>query len=153
MNNLDTIDTDTNVKTMIYAGFWKRFAAYIIDSIILAFATNAIKWEIFRSLGSDVYSSNGIAPYVWQILFLIFSWCYFAGMESSPLKATIGKLAVGIFVSDLNGERVSFGKASGRFFGKLISGLLIGIGFIIAGTSTKKQALHDSMSDCLVLSK
>jgi uncharacterized RDD family membrane protein YckC len=74
-------------------------------------------------------------------------------MESSPFQATIGKVAVGIYVADLQGQRISFGRATGRFFGKILSGAILLIGYLMAGFTEKKQALHDTMAGCLVLVK
>ena len=78
---------------------------------------------------------------------------YFAFMESSARQATLGKQALGIIVTDLNGNRIYFGKATARYFGKFISGLILGIGYIMAGFTEKKQALHDMMARCLVVKK
>jgi uncharacterized RDD family membrane protein YckC len=90
----------------------------------------------------------------WHSLFtVVLFWTYFAGMESSPLRATIGKLAVGLYVTDMQGRRISFSKATGRFFGKLLSGAILCIGFMMAGWTEKKQGLHDMMADTLVLQK
>jgi uncharacterized RDD family membrane protein YckC len=86
-------------------------------------------------------------------IYVIVVIMYFSGMESSPLQATIGKLATGLYVTDTNGERISFGRAAGRFLGKFLSGLFCYIGYIIAGFTEKKQALHDMIAGCLVLRK
>ncbi|MBI3133836.1 MAG: RDD family protein [Bacteroidetes bacterium] len=154
-------------STVEYAGFWKRFAAITIDGVIILFITAGFKWVFMDEIisqGQDDYlygysDSSGqlfyqkLADYAWSFYMLIIQWCYFAGMESSPLRATIGKLAVGIYVTGENGERINFAKATGRHFGKIISGLIIGIGYIMAAFNEKKQALHDTMSGCLVMSK
>jgi uncharacterized RDD family membrane protein YckC len=95
-----------------------------------------------------------IAAYLTAILvILILQWLYYALMESSNKQATLGKLALGIVVTDLSGGRISFGRATGRYFGKIISGLILYIGFIMAGLTEKKQALHDIMASCLVVLK
>lgn len=145
-------------KVIRYAGFWRRFAAYMIDAVILAFANyqyinyqgTALNTLINLGYYDFDYTSYGIMISVTSI---IISWVYFSGLESSPLQATIGKLAVGIYVTDLEGNRISFGKATGRHFAKIISGLIIGIGYIMAGFTAKKQALHDQITNCLVLGK
>ena len=80
-------------------------------------------------------------------------WLYWAGMESSTKQATLGKMVHGIIVTDLEGNRILFGKASGRYFGKIISFLILGIGFVMAGFTEKKQALHDIMAGCIVINK
>jgi len=145
-------------KTVQYAGFWRRLAAYVIDMVILAFANyqylsyQSTNMSVMANLGyyEFTYANYGVMIAVFSIL---ISWVYFCGMESSPLQATLGKLAVGIYVTDLEGQRVSFGKATGRYFAKVISGLMIGIGFIMAGYTDKKQAFHDKITNCLVLGK
>ena len=142
-----------------YAGFWKRFAATSIDGVLIIYFTTTLRWviaDIIRTqsdFSSDLKKSQTIASIVWGIYLIFIRWSYFAGMESSPLKATLGKIAVGIYVVDLNGERIGFGQASKRFFGKIISGLILGIGYLMAGFTEKKQALHDQISNCLVLEK
>ena len=93
------------------------------------------------------------ATFIIIIVMMIAVWLYFALMESSGKGATLGKMALGIKVTDLNGNGISFGTATGRFFGKMISGVILYIGFIMAGFTEKKQALHDIMAGCLVVNK
>jgi uncharacterized RDD family membrane protein YckC len=93
-----------------------------------------------------------IATFV--VVVLVLSWLYFAGMESSEHQGTLGKMALGLVVTDMNGLRISFARASGRFFAKIITGLVpLYIGYIMAGFTEKKQALHDMIASCLVLRK
>ncbi len=81
-------------------------------------------------------------------------WLYHAFLESSEWQATAGKKALGLVVTDLGGARISFARASGRHFAKLITGLIpLGVGYILAGVTEKKQALHDMIAGCLVLRK
>jgi uncharacterized RDD family membrane protein YckC len=84
---------------------------------------------------------------------MVIGWLYFAAMESSSKQATLGKMAVGLYVTDMDGNRISFGRATGRYFGRIISGLILCIGYFMAGFTEKKQTLHDMMAGCLVLSK
>jgi uncharacterized RDD family membrane protein YckC len=72
-------------------------------------------------------------------------------MESSPLQATIGKRYLGLIVTDLAGNRISFWRATARHFGKVVSVLTFGIGFLMAAFTAKKQALQDIVAKCLVL--
>jgi len=74
-------------------------------------------------------------------------------MEYSKTQGTLGKMALGLKVPDLEGEPISFARATGRYFGKIISGLILYIGYILAGLTEKKQALHDIMASCLVVRK
>jgi uncharacterized RDD family membrane protein YckC len=127
-----------------YAGFWRRFAAYIIDNILLSIVFTILVL-VLGGIGGD----GGIA--IGYVLGFVAFFGYFAYMESSERQATVGKIALGIKVTDLTGERVSFGKALGRNLGKIISALILYIGFIMAAFTEKKQALHDIMASCLVV--
>jgi uncharacterized RDD family membrane protein YckC len=82
----------------------------------------------------------------------ILQWLYFALMESYK-GATVGKMAMGLKVTDMEGNQISFLKATGRYFGKIVSAMILSIGFIMAGFTEKKQALHDIMANCLVVKK
>lgn len=122
-----------------YAGFWRRFAAYLIDSIIFFVAF----FILFGIVGEEVGN----------LLSIVVSWLYFALMESSPYQGTLGKQAMGIQVTDLNGNRISFGRATGRHFAKILSAIILLIGYFMAGFTAKKQALHDMIAGCLVTKK
>jgi len=82
----------------------------------------------------------------------VVSWLYYAKLESGPHQSTFGKRLMGLKVTNMAGERLSFGHASGRFFGKIITGLLpFAIGYIMAGFTAQKQALHDLIAGTLVV--
>ena len=139
-----------------YAGFWRRFAAYLIDSMVIAFALTNFASLLSRQLVVSITNAQTLNTYLATaivVMSLLLTWAYYSGMESSPLQATIGKLVVGIYVTDLQGQRISFGRATGRWFGKIISGAILLIGYLMAGFTEKKQALHDKMAGCLVLLK
>jgi uncharacterized RDD family membrane protein YckC len=156
-------------NAQIYAGFWLRFVAYLIDSavagvvvaVLVALAIGILGIEFFRSLAASMQPGNPVIPValiatfvVFGIVMLIASWLYFAGMESSAHQGTLGKMALGLKVTDMIGQPVSFGRASGRFFSQLITGMVpLAIGYIMAGFTQKKQALHDMIASCLVLRK
>jgi uncharacterized RDD family membrane protein YckC len=139
------------------AGFWKRFAAYFLDSTLLVFATGPSYFLLLNLMGTflrydDPYrQTKMITSVTYSVIWIFVSWSYYAGMESSPLRATLGKLAVGIHVIADDGHRLSFAKATGRFFGKIISLMIVGIGFFMAAWTTRKQALHDIMAGTLVV--
>jgi uncharacterized RDD family membrane protein YckC len=155
------------VELTNYAGFWLRVVAHIIDSlvagvvfgVIAAIALAAVGVGSLRDLGAQMAQPNPVFPtslilgFVALILFLtIVSWLYFAGMESSIHQATLGKMALSLVVTDMQGNRIGFGRASARFFSKIITGLIpFGIGYLMAGFTEKKQALHDMIATCLVL--
>ncbi|GIM46394.1 hypothetical protein DNHGIG_19430 [Collibacillus ludicampi] len=144
---------------MEHAGFWLRLIAFVIDSI-LVLSIGFILYFIFgvsalaivaHSTKPDDATAYLVGAFFLYCAFLIVStWMYFACMESSPRQGTLGKLVVGLHVSDANGCRISFWRATGRFFGKFISGILFCIGFLMTGWTQKKQALHDLMAGTIV---
>ena len=85
---------------------------------------------------------------------MLLQWLYFAGLESSERQATVGKSVMSLRVTNLEGQRLSFGHATGRFFAKIVSGMIpFAIGYIMAAFTAKKQALHDLIAGTLVLKK
>ena len=132
----------THSQIFHYAGFWLRFLAFVIDSLIFAIAGIILGFFVGQTGGSTKSL---------DMPFFIISWLYYALMESSPKRATLGKIVLGISVTDLSGHRISFGRATGRYFGKIISGIILSLGYIMAAFTTKKQALHDIMASTLVI--
>jgi uncharacterized RDD family membrane protein YckC len=128
----------------IYGGFWMRVGAWIIDVIILSVAEAIL--VAFESSGS-AFASPGSNI----LVSVVGVWLYFALLESSQKQATLGKMALGMKVTDGGGNRVTFGRASGRHFGKIISLLTLYVGFLMAGWTARRQALHDIMADTLVV--
>lgn len=146
---------------MVYAGFWRRSAAYLIDGVIL-FLGYVIVLFIFFYAPVQISIANGIHPdmntseLIAVLTFLpiyIGPWIYFALMESSNTQGTFGKMALGIKVIDLERGKINFGLATGRYFCKIFSIITFGIGYIMAGFTEKKQALHDMAAECLVILK
>ena len=119
-----------------YAAFWERFVAQVIDVVILSVATGTV----FTATFGAGMAIGFFAP-----------WLYEAFMTSSEWQATVGKRVMSIVVTDLNGNRMSFARATGRHFAKYISVFLLGIGFVIAAFTAKKQALHDMIAETLVM--
>ena len=139
-------------RNIQYAGFWIRFAASILDGLIVQFGM-AIAMGIFAG-GLSVFGSDNTAVSVFLVVVLVCAYVgYFAGMESSSSQATLGKMAVGIKVGDHNGERISFGNAVGRLFAKIISAIPFYIGYMMAGWDAKNQALHDKIANTYVFYK
>lgn len=134
-----------------YAGFWQRWVAFIIDGLII-YGPLVLLMIPAIIAGGDSDMSDGLALLI-EFLGVVAGWLYFALMESSSSQATLGKMALGLKVTDLSGQRITFGKATGRFFGKIVSRLILGIGFIMAAFTERKQALHDLMAGTLVVRK
>jgi uncharacterized RDD family membrane protein YckC len=152
-----------------YAGFWLRFVAHIIDSLLILMGFGVIVLVTIAIVGVGFFKDNFrdsetpddfltaglVGVFLMVILVCIVGvWLYFAAMESSIHQGTLGKLSLGLIVTDLQGRRVTFGRASGRFFSKIVTGLIpFALGYIMAGFTEKKQALHDMIASCLVLRK
>ena len=117
---------------IVYANFWKRVAAAIIDGIIFI-----IFLALFKNFG----------------ILILLGWVYYAIMESSPQQGTLGKMAVGIAVTDLKGNRISFGRATGRYFCMYLTAITLFIGYIIAAFTGKRQTIHDMIASCLIIKK
>ncbi len=136
----------------IYAGFWRRVAAAFIDGIVLGIAGYIIGTFIGLFI---VLTGAGLEALevITNFTGISIAWLYHAILESSPTQATLGKMAIGIKVTDLEGNRIGFGRASGRYFGMIVSTLILFIGFIMVAFTSKKQGLHDIMAGCLVVKK
>ncbi len=148
----------SELTTVSYAGFWKRLLAYLIDSVILTIGGFIIGFILGIFLGVMLVAAdantNAIGPYangLGNVLGLILGWLYFSFLESSAKQGTIGKMALGIKVTDLAGNRISFGRATGRYFSKILSALILLIGFIMIAFTSRKQGLHDMIANCLVV--
>jgi len=138
-----------------YAGFWWRFLAYLIDTIItLCVFTplGAIMGIAIAASGEDPNSGSMLGARLGlNALSILVTWLYHAICESSSWQGSVGKKLLGIRVTDMTGQRISFGKATGRHFGKILSGMILGIGFIMIAFTEQKQGLHDQMAGTLVL--
>jgi uncharacterized RDD family membrane protein YckC len=139
-----------------YGGFWIRVVAAIIDAVILRVVVAPIHL-IFGGLGmAGMMSGVPHVPLallgggVTLIATIFGSWLYEAFMESSSYQATLGKMIFGMKVTDLNGNRISFERATGRHFAKWLSAMILGIGYIMVGFTERKQGLHDLLAGTLV---
>ena len=143
-----------------YAGFWRRFVAAILDQVILivgrAFVYGAIGLIIYAMLFVfDARSQMEIVFRVYAAILAVLdfwiTWIYFAGMESSSLQGSLGKLAVGIRVYNADMKRITFERATARYFSKIISSLTLGVGHLLCAYSSKKQALHDFVAKTVLI--
>jgi uncharacterized RDD family membrane protein YckC len=155
------------VPRVEYAGFWLRFLALLIDNVVLGLGLVLILiplifltglHELLGQFHPDEELNDagifGLMGFVFLLATasLVLTWLYHALMESSEWQATLGKKALGLVVTDMAGQRVSFARSTGRHFGKIITNLVpLLIGYLMAGFTAKKQALHDMLAGCLVL--
>ena len=151
-----------------YGGFWLRLVASLIDGVIMGLAGGVLFVPLFILSGVGA-QMGGLAQrlgqpdpallvgfigmiLVFAAISLLIQWLYHAYLESGEKQATWGKQALGLYVTDLMGNPVTFGRSSGRFFAKIITGMIpLGIGYIMAGFTERKQTLHDMIASCLVL--
>ena len=154
------------VSRVEYAGFWVRFLAFLIDNAVMGvgFVLILIPLIFLTGLGGFIgeihrdEDMNDVGIFMlFGLLFLaataslLLTWLYHALMESSEWQATLGKKVLGLVVTDMAGRRVSFGRATGRHFAKIITNMVPAfIGYIMAGFTERKQALHDMIAGCLV---
>jgi uncharacterized RDD family membrane protein YckC len=172
MNTTTTAPGTATAVTITYASFGARLVALIIDVIVIGVVQGVVITPLLTVMGlsiaSDIQNSGGTLDDAQAIgmigtifaamgsIMLIsgaISILYYALLESSKTQASLGKMALGIKVTDLNGERISFGKAALRSIGKLLSGYIMCIGYLIAAFTEKKQALHDLIASTLVIKK
>jgi len=138
---------------MKYAGLFRRLFAFMIDCVIL------LGVYLFTGLllGASLFAYPiTLLPMIGFWFFggmMLLSWFYFAGFESSKRQATLGKQILKVKVVDLNGNRIGFGRATLRYFGKLLSRLTFFIGFLMIAFTKKKQALHDKVASTLIIKK
>jgi uncharacterized RDD family membrane protein YckC len=150
-----------------YAGFWKRFLAFIIDAILIGIVQWVILTPILAAIGIGAVNNmetmsddpaammgamaamfgavNVITTVIWVL--------YYTLMESSKTQATVGKMALSIKVTDVNGAKLDFVKALIRNASKIVSSIILFIGYIMAAFTEKKQGLHDIIAGTLVVNK
>lgn len=124
---------------IVSASFGERLGAAFIDGFIVLIPNFIVQMALGDGLGN--------------VVAIIISWLYFALQESSPSQATLGKKALGIKVISTDGSQLSFGQASGRYFGKILSSLILFIGYLMMLWDDKQQTLHDKMANALVVKK
>lgn len=142
------------LATQWYAGFWKRAAALLLDWLFLIIpmlAAGFLLGIFFVLAGAEVTEED--ARFFGNLLGILFWWLYNAGMESSRHQGSLGKMALGIMVTDMQGRPITFSRATGRHFAKILSALILLGGFIMAGFTERKQGLHDLLAGCLVVNR
>lgn len=138
---------DTEPDQLTYGSLNKRVIAYLIDQIVIVFI-GGFPWFVLGAI-ETMDRTKYVSAELALLLTIAIVWIYEAGMHSSSYQATLGKMALGLRVTDLEGNRISFARATGRFFGKILP---VGyIGYFLANFTKKRQALHDMIAGTLVL--
>ena len=150
---------------VVQAGFWKRVAAYFIDAFVIGAASQIVQMVLmFGFFGLNAGASDAeINPFssATGIVFILLVYLvplgmqafYFAAFHASARQATLGKMAVGIKVVDDSGHRISLARGIGRYFAYVLSGLLLGVGFLMVAFTQRKQGLHDLICGTQVVDK
>ena len=151
-----SVEVRSTSKDVVYAGFMRRWAAFFLDSLILGIPLVILAVVIAMAISGDgmlVAMQSGTFQAVYYLGIFLIKPLYFAGMESSVNQATLGKMALGIKVTDESGNRLSFGHALGRWFAAALSYITLYIGFLMAAFTDRKRALHDMVASTLVVDK
>lgn len=147
-----------------YAGFWARVGAWLLDQLVVGIPYNVLTALFVSYKQPSLTSTKDAAGNVtmhWNgdwgtfgLLILagvVITWLYSSLLLSSPRQATVGKMALGLVVTDESGERISFARASGRYFAGTLNSLTLGIGYLMVIWTRRKQALHDKIAGTLVV--
>ena len=136
-------------RNHLYAGLWRRAVAFLLDQLVITSGILVVAGMARIPVFSGYMHPDDMVALV--MISVTSEWLYYAFLESSQLRATLGKHALGLRVIDTKGGVVSFAQATGRYFAKILSFLPFGIGFVMIGVTKKKQGLHDMMSGCFVV--
>jgi uncharacterized RDD family membrane protein YckC len=130
-----------------YGGFWRRGIAAAVDWMLIGVVVSlSIGYH-----GQLAPPHSTVKIVVYYTLVAAVVWAYFAAMEASAWRATLGKLVVGVKVTSLDGQRINFGRATARLLAKLLSLAPLGLGFVLAAVDARKQALHDKVAGTVVV--
>jgi len=134
-----------------YAGFWRRFAAVFLDGILVAIITVPVMLVVGRDI--DTSTMEGLQRFsdLSNVISTILSIVYGTVFEGSAMQGTPGKRVLGMAVTNTDGDRIGFGRALGRNLAKLLSGIILLIGYLIQPFTARRQALHDLLAGTLVL--
>ena len=150
--------TQPDASQFVFAGFGIRLVSYIIDLIIIG----VIAWLVGFVLGAFLGPSMSSIQYptarelanlqiIGTIADIIVAWLYFSLLESSKKQGTVGKMILGLKVTNMSYQKISFGRATGRYFSKILSGLLFWLGYLMIAWDEEKQGLHDKIAQTYVV--
>ena len=139
-----------------YVDSGRRFLAAMVDGVIIRIVLYVLNAYLLRALffeQSAIINTDEYYPYMIYSngINIILGWLYYALMESSPKQATLGKMAFRARVTDEEGNRISFGQATGRYFSKILSAVILFVGFLMILWDKKQQGLHDKIAKTVVV--
>lgn len=141
---------DDSAPQVEYAGFWLRLGAYLIDSALLLVVYGLLAIPAVLFVVNWESAEATVAALGWYIAVIIITVAYFTYFESSTAQATPGKRAVGIFVTDRDGNRITGFRAFGRYWARALSFLVLYLGVLLIGFTDRKEGLHDILAGTLV---
>lgn len=130
-----------------FAGFWIRVVAALIDGVIL-FIPNLVLSMIFGT--HDAQGVPHISP-LGNLIIIAMYFGYFTTLQGGKWQATVGKRLLGIHVMRTDGSSISHLRAFGRYAASILSAIILLIGYIMAGVTREKTALHDLICDTRVV--
>jgi uncharacterized RDD family membrane protein YckC len=149
------------VAGMRYAGFWIRFLGSLIDTVILLIVTQTLQYALFPSLGTVTASPpssnpwDAIGPRLaqlgWSSLLSTAVCATYSTCFMGALGATPGLMALGLKVVRPDGSPIGYGRAFARYFAAILSGITLGIGYLLIAFDSEKRALHDMICDTRVI--
>jgi uncharacterized RDD family membrane protein YckC len=148
-----------------YGGFWIRLVAHLLDHVILSAVAAPLFFimampTILRVVHEAERNQEPSPEMIVSILSSVFvyvvvafagQWLYEAWLTSSSWQGTIGKRVLRLKVVDEAGNRISFGRATGRFFAKILSSMFFCIGFLMIAFTERKCGLHDMLAGTVVV--
>ena len=134
-----------------FGGFWRRWAAAFIDGIVLFFPQAIARVALNLPLFATGESSDAVAELLVSVGTLVMYWLYSSLLESSARQATLGQQLLGLQVMDLEGRRISFARATARYFGQILSALICGVGYLFNLWTSRRQMLHDLIAGCVIV--
>jgi uncharacterized RDD family membrane protein YckC len=140
-------------KKLDYASIGNRIIAAILDGIILIFINFIVGMVLTITINQSSSTSDESLNSLNNLINILISYGYTAYLMSSESQATLGQMAMGIKVTDENGNRITFVAATIRYFMSLVSGIILAIGYLMALFNDKKQTLHDLVAKTVVLKK
>ena len=136
-----SINTPSSMTKFKYSTFWKRFLGFIIDHVLCTILTVTISNQLEITDGKDYW------------IYVLTYFIYNTLMDSSRLQGTIGKLVLKMKVVDMAGNRLTLTSSLYRNFGKVISSIPLGYGFLRILAPHRNQTMHDELGKAYVIEK
>jgi uncharacterized RDD family membrane protein YckC len=134
-----------------YGGFWIRVGAYLMDTTIMLIPTLLISFFLHSIIPTTTQRETAFVNLIADGCNLLTWWAYTAAFLSSSWQATPGKKICGLKVIDYDGNRISLGRATGRYFASLLDALTLGVGVFMVAWTARRQSLHDMIANTLVI--